>query len=104
MPLKVKPPAPSLLPLASGEAESHRNCAVTALELNGASEAALRTSEWAFLLPGAVPEGEVREPRLFEKPDDRWEVNDLRSRYVERAEELEAELKSKLGAEQAGEK
>ena len=30
---------------------------------------------------------------LFEKPDDRWEVNDLRARNIERADELEAELK-----------
>jgi arylsulfatase A-like enzyme len=90
----LKPPeAASLLPLARGEAESRRAFAVSALELNGAAELALRTPEWAYLLPVRVPEGETREPMLFEKPDDRWEVNDLRARNVERADELETQLK-----------
>jgi arylsulfatase A-like enzyme len=86
-------PAASLLPLAHGEGESHRQHAVTALELNGAAELAIRTEDWAYLLPVRVPEGETREPLLFGKPDDRWEVSDLRSRNLERADELEAELK-----------
>ncbi len=36
---------------------------------------------------------ETREPMLFQKPDDRCEVNDLRARNIERADELEALLK-----------
>lgn len=88
--------APSLLALARGSGESHRTSAVTALELNGAAELAIRTEEWALLLPTMVPEDETREPRLFQKPDDRWEVNDLRSRNVERADELEAELRKQV--------
>jgi arylsulfatase A-like enzyme len=85
----------SLLPLARGEAESRRPHAITSLELGDAAEAAIRTDEWALLLPVRVPEGEIREPQLFEKPDDRWEVNDLRSRNIERADELEQRLKNK---------
>lgn len=100
----LKPPeAAGLLPLARGRGESARSQAVTSLELNGASEVAIRTEEWAFLLPLKVPEGEVREPLLFEKPDDRWEVNDLRARNVERADELEAALKAARGGPKAGE-
>ena len=82
----------SLMPLARGAGESSRTHAITSLELNGAAEAAIRTDDWALLVPLKVPEGETREPLLFEKPDDRWEVNDLRSRNIERADELEAKL------------
>jgi arylsulfatase A-like enzyme len=90
-------PGFNLLPLACGEAQSVRTVAVTALELGEASEIAIRTDEWALLVPTRVPEGDPpREPLLFEKPDDRWEVNDLRPRNVERADELEAQLRSEL--------
>jgi arylsulfatase A-like enzyme len=95
----LKPPeAASLLPMARGECESQRAFVVSALELNGAAEVALRTPEWAYLLPVRVPEGESREPSLFAKPDDRWEVNDLRSRNVERADEMEVRLKAAVAA------
>jgi arylsulfatase A-like enzyme len=83
----------NLLPLARGQAESVRPHAITDLELGSAAERAIRTDEWAYLLPVRVPDGETREPQLFQKPDDRWEVNDLRVRNIERADELEAELK-----------
>jgi arylsulfatase A-like enzyme len=83
----------SLLPLARGEAESIRPHVVSALELGPAAELAIRTDDWAFLLPVRVPGGEAREPQLFAKPDDRWEVNDLRQRNIERADELEALLR-----------
>lgn len=83
----------SLLPLARGEAESTCTQVVTALELNGAAELAIRTDDCAFLLPVKVPEGETREPQLFDKPDDRWEVNDMRGRKIDHADQLEAELK-----------
>lgn len=93
----VKPPdgmtGYSLLPLARGEAESVRPHAITELELGDAAESAIRTNEWAYLLPLRIPEGETREPQLYEKPDDRWEVNDLRPRNIERADELEDLLK-----------
>jgi arylsulfatase A-like enzyme len=84
----------NLLPLARGEGQSARECAVTALEFGDAAEIALRTDEWALLVPTKTPEGDPpREPLLFEKPDDRWEVNDLRPRNIERADELEAQLR-----------
>lgn len=85
-----------LLPLARGEA-SARAFAVTQLELNGAAEIAIRTDAWALLVPTHVPDGDPsREPRLYGKPDDRWEVNDLRARNIERADELEAMLRAEV--------
>lgn len=85
----------SLLPLARGEAESLRAAAYSGLELNGVAEWAVRTEDWAYLLPGPQPDGDpARPPMLFEKPDDRWEVNDLRARNLERADELEAMLRT----------
>lgn len=84
---------PSLRPLLHGEAEAIRPHAVSHLEAYGAEEWALRTPEWGFLLPVRVPDGEVREPQLFAKPEDDCEVNDLRPRNVELAEELEAKLR-----------
>jgi arylsulfatase A-like enzyme len=83
-----------LLPLARG-ADSPRPFAVTQMELNGAAEMAIRTAEWALLVPTRAAAGDPpREPLLFGKPDDRWEVNDLRPRNVERADELEAKLRA----------
>lgn len=94
----ITPPAEAkgldLLPLARGEAESSRPFVVTSLELADAAELAIRTDEWALLVPTKVPEGDpAREPMLFAKPDDRWEVNDLRGRNIEIADELEAKLR-----------
>jgi arylsulfatase A-like enzyme len=90
-------PGFNLLPLARGEAESVRAFAVTALDLGDAAEIAIRTDEWTLLVPTRVPEGDLpREPMLFEKPDDRWEVNDLRARNIERADELETKLREVL--------
>lgn len=89
----------SLLPLAWGEEDKARGYACSSLELNGAAERAIRADEWAFLLPARPhPDDPPREPQLFEKPDDRWEVNDLRPRHLERAEELEALLRRYVAA------
>ncbi len=87
----------SLLPLTRGRAEGTRDYAISRLELNGAAEQAIRTDDWALLWPLRVPEGETRAPLLFAKPDDRWEVNNLYARNIERADELAAELRKALG-------
>ncbi|QJW99789.1 sulfatase-like hydrolase/transferase [Frigoriglobus tundricola] len=87
----------NLLPLARGEVRSPREFAATALELGAAAEIALRTDDHALLVPTRVPEGDSpREPLLYAKPDDRWEVNDLRPRSIERADELEAKLRENI--------
>ena len=95
------PEVASLLPLTRGEVESARAHAITALELNGAAERAIRTEHWAYLLPDRVPEGESREPMLFAKPDDRCEVSDMRSRNLERVDELETELRKQGNGDDA---
>jgi arylsulfatase A-like enzyme len=97
--LGTPPPAGArgfnLLPLARGEGESGRAFAISALELGDAAEMAIRTADWALLVPIRTPEGDPpRQPLLFEKPDDRWEVNDLRARNIERADELEVQLRA----------
>ena len=73
--------------LAEKKAPPTREFATSALKIDGAISRAIRTPEWALLLP---PEG---EPLLFQKPDDRWEVNDLSARNAELAEELAAKLR-----------
>ncbi|HTU18267.1 MAG TPA: sulfatase-like hydrolase/transferase [Gemmataceae bacterium] len=84
----------SLLPLARGEVESVRPYACAGLQVGEAIEYALRTPEWAFLLPvkpGAADEG--RSPQLYVKPDDRWEVNNVVQHHLELAEQLERTLR-----------
>ena len=90
-------PGFDLLPLARGQAESRREFAVTTLELGDASEIALRTTDTALLVPTRVPDGDPpREPLMYTKPDDRWEVNDLRRANIDRADELEAQLREAI--------
>ena len=92
-PLPGTAPGFSLVPGLHGRPGPGRDCAVSELELGGAAERALRTDDWALLIPVVVPEGDPpREPLLFAKPDDRWEVNDRRPRQVETADELAARL------------
>src|SRR5205823_4536206 len=69
----------TLLPLVYGDAEKVREFACAWLP----NAACLRTPDWALVLPqlqgaeGAVP------PRLFVKPDDRWEVNEVSQHHPE---------------------
>jgi hypothetical protein len=87
----------SLLPLAMGARESVRTSAISELQLGSAIEIAIRTDRWALLVPRQTLEGEARlEPRLYQKPDDIWEVNDIRAGNIDRVEELEAELRAEL--------
>lgn len=83
----------SLLPLARGEVETVRPYACVGLQIGAALEYALRTPQWSFLWP-AHPHGEDegRSPRLYAKPDDRWEVNDLAQHHLEWVEQLERAL------------
>ncbi|MCS7020685.1 MAG: hypothetical protein NZU63_02520 [Gemmataceae bacterium] len=85
-------PGKSLLPLLQTGADQLRQEVVSYWEMPDAAEASLRTPDWAFLLPLRIPEGEQRLPQLYAKPEDRWEVNDLRSRHLEQAEACEARL------------
>jgi arylsulfatase A-like enzyme len=82
-----------LLGLARGETEVLRPRAISTLDLGIAAERAIRTNDWAYLLPLRTPDGETREPRLYKKPDDRWEVNDVRARNIAVTDELESIVK-----------
>ena len=78
----------SLLPLARGEVQEVRPYAISGLCMEGEAEWALRTPEWAFLLPHATEEEETgRTPALYVKPDDRWEVHDVRSLHLDWVEQ-----------------
>jgi arylsulfatase A-like enzyme len=79
-----------LLPLARDEATAVRPYACLGLRDGDLLEWALRTPEWGYVWPTA--DGE-RRPALFSKPDDRWEVNDLRQHHLEWAEHLETTLR-----------
>lgn len=86
-----------VMPLARGEADTVREFACSGWEIDGVTEAAIHTPTRTLLVPGPQPDGEARAAQLYEKPEDRWEVNDLRPRAVEEAEELEARLKAVVG-------
>jgi arylsulfatase A-like enzyme len=84
----------SLLPLLRGQSEPVRTYACAGLQLAGAVEWALRTPDWAFLLPvQAPPEDPPRSRQLYVKPDDRWEVNNVLQHHLELAEHLEQTLR-----------
>jgi arylsulfatase A-like enzyme len=75
--------------------ETHREQAVTALTLDGAAEAAIRTDAWACLIPTAQHPDDADDPRaakLYVKPDDHWEVNDLAAREPDIVAEFERRL------------
>jgi hypothetical protein len=75
----------SLLPLTRGE-HSRRQYAVSGLRCGNKVEWSLRTEDVAVLLPADIEE---QSAALFVKPDDYWEVNDLRQKYLDEAELLE---------------
>jgi arylsulfatase A-like enzyme len=84
----------SLLPLARGAIETIRPYACAGLQVGEAIEYALRTPEWAFLLPARSDADDgVRSPRLYVKPEDRWEVNDVLQHHLDLAEQLERTLR-----------
>jgi arylsulfatase A-like enzyme len=84
----------NLLPLVRGEVGQVRSHACSGLAIGDSIEWAVRTPEWAYLLPlGTPPDDPPRPAQLFVKPDDRWEVNDVRQHYVELADDLERVLR-----------
>jgi arylsulfatase A-like enzyme len=82
----------SLLPLCRGRAEAVRAYACSGLRSGAGIDWALRTPEWAFLLPAAGETADSRGPQLYVKPDDRWEVNDIHQHHLELTQHLEATL------------
>ena len=84
----------SLLPLARGETERVRDYAVSGLQVGADVEWALRTPEFSFLLPLRTTAERVRGAQLYVKPDDRWEVNDVRQHHLEEADAFEHTLRA----------
>jgi arylsulfatase A-like enzyme len=84
----------SLWPLLRGEAEQVRAYACSGGRVGPSVEWALRTPDWALLLPVQAPADEpARAPQLYVKPDDRWEVNNVLQHHLELAEHLEQTLR-----------
>jgi arylsulfatase A-like enzyme len=92
-------PAPAvhgcnLLPLCSGETEEVRAYACSGLRTGESIEWALRTPQWAFLLPIFQDvEDTPRPAQLYVKPDDRWEVNNVYQHHLELTQHLEETLR-----------
>jgi hypothetical protein len=84
----------SLLPLLALEDANPRDYACMGLRVGDRVEWALRTPGWALLLSAEAKS----EPRLYVKPDDRCEVNDVAMRHVERADELGGTLRAFIAA------
>jgi arylsulfatase A-like enzyme len=75
-----------------------RDVAITRSTMNGGSEVAIRSAEWTYLHPLTVPvDDEPRQPMLFTRSDDRWEVNDLAARNPEVVEDLANRVQSSAG-------
>jgi arylsulfatase A-like enzyme len=81
----------SLLPLVYGATEAFRSYVCSGVCSNNAVEWSLRTSQWAFILPRQVDAG---AGRLYVKPDDAHEVNNVVQHHLELAEELERTLRA----------
>jgi arylsulfatase A-like enzyme len=83
----------SLLPLIRGEQERIREFACSGLRIGNALEWSLRSPDWAFLSPIFPEENDPsRDPQLYVKPDDRWEVNNVLQHHSDLAENLEKTL------------
>jgi arylsulfatase A-like enzyme len=77
----------NLLPLLRAEVETVRQHSLSRWSIGGEEEWALRTSDWALLLP---LNQEARPMQLYAKPEDRWELNNVVQHHLELAEELQA--------------
>jgi arylsulfatase A-like enzyme len=83
----------SLMPLLTGTSLKVRDYACAGVRVGETIEWALRTPEWSFLWPMNQPsQGTGRDPELYVKPDDRWEVNNVWQHHADLAERLEATL------------
>jgi len=79
----------SLMPLTSGPGRHIRELVRSATPRASHIERGLRTPEWSFL-PAVHQTGEPQ--RLYRRPDDLWEVNDLAPRHPDECDRLAALL------------
>lgn len=90
----------SLLPLCHGGGPC-RDYVAMAHSQDGASEVALQSPQVKVILPTKTPPCDLtRPPMFFVKPDDRWDVNDLRQQNLDYAEQLERALLDYIAAAQ----
>ena len=83
----------SVLPMCNGGGPV-RSFVCMGLQIGEAIEYALQTPDEKVILPVAVPASDPpRGPMYFVKPDDRWEVNDVRQHHLDRAEDLDRTLR-----------
>jgi arylsulfatase A-like enzyme len=84
----------SLWPLLHDRVQEIRPFSCSGMRVGSAVEWSLRTRDWAFLLSlGDAAENSVRQAKLYVKPEDRWEVNDVRQHHLDLAEEMETTLR-----------
>jgi arylsulfatase A-like enzyme len=81
----------TLLPLVYGASEEIRPYVCSGALTGDATEWSLRTPEYALLLP---VQAETGGSRLYVKPDDAYEVNNVVQHHMELAEELERTLRA----------
>ncbi len=88
--------------LLSGVAPPQRDEVVTFDEIDGITEASIRTYDWALRLPLKSDEhdDEPRETKLYAKPNDRWERDDVRIPQLAVADELEERLRGHLAGQE----
>jgi arylsulfatase A-like enzyme len=90
----------SLLPLCRGGG-ALRDYIVMSHVLGEAGELALQSPEVKSILPTKTPPDDPpRTPMFFVKPDDRWDVNDLRQQNLDYAEQLERTILEFVAAAQ----
>lgn len=83
----------NLWPLIRGQVDQVRPYACSGLQIADKAAWALRSPDWALLLPVATaPTDPDPSPKLFIKPADRWEVNEVRQHNLEMADQLEKTL------------
>jgi arylsulfatase A-like enzyme len=87
-------PGRSLLSLCRGEHVVGNEFACSGLRSGNEFEWSLRTLDWRLVLPiGSGANDFAREPRLYVKPDDRLEVNNVCLHHPELAQQLEMKLR-----------
>jgi hypothetical protein len=86
------PGAESLLKLARCESVRPRSFILQQLRTPDGSQWALRTAEWACLV------SDRSVPLLFRKPEDRWEVNNVRLEHLEWAEYVETTVRQLIAS------
>src|SRR5262249_31587134 len=80
----------SLWPLMTGQTESVRAYACAGAGLSGGEwlDWALRTPDWGLLVSRRLSGDFPDRSRLFVKPEDRWEVNDVAQHHLELVEHM----------------